>query len=198
MATIRKTKLTSGLTTGKPGVKLMDAPPPDSQTHLRVANIAHTMLAVPENRNSEGASIFLVAWEEDILPAKAWTKDRNLRKCVEDGKLAVGWAYETDSPRRLPSLDEAPEECRAINGAAHKEFDQTYALSICLQSDLKKSLDDLNVTVISEDTQRVDARFMKERFDPLLRMVKWLEPQIQNRKPVLAAVGKRLSEIRAL
>lgn len=196
--TLKQKSSTPNLVTGKPGVLLLDAAPPEGKTHLRVRNVANHMLVVPANRYSEGQHIFLVAWEEDILALAAWGKDRYLRQLIEAKQLAVGWATEAELPLKLPNLDSAPDDTRSTEDLIHREYDRTYALGICLNPDTKTALEQLRVDVIDEDTQRRNVRFMRGRMDPILRLVKWLEPQIQNRRPILAAVDKRLADIRVM
>lgn len=173
-----------------PKLKVLDeSQAPSGKTNLRVRNVSRVNLAVPSKGG--GADLFLSPQEEKVIEG-VWAKNPHLRAAAEQGEVQVEWVESTFAPRPIPNPELAPEDLRPENN-----LDRHYAQQISL-SETVEALRLIKAEVLRPDTGEPDARFLKGRMWRILRLARWIEQDLQNRRAVLAAISRRLDEIRAL
>lgn len=144
-----------------------------------------------------GQSGFEVALEvlgEVIVPnAAPWVASRILREVERSGRVSLHWVDADYQPRRLPRIEDAPEDSQPDGTYP---YDKTYALDI-LMSDEATALEMIGYEVTMGDGTP-DLRYLKQRFARVLKFVLFAEPKARNRRKVLRAADTRLQDIRAL
>lgn len=171
------------------GLSELDATPEGELKGLRVRNISANALVIAGNGQYDMA---LGPFEETIVAAQDWRQNRFFREIVAQKKVQLALADVYDSPRQLPNLDAAPE-----NALPEKAFDRSYVRHILITTDENEALEMLREEPVSEGGV-IDEKFLKGRMTRILRCVEWAEPQVQNRKKILAAAKEQISKIRAL
>lgn len=174
------------------GSKLYDQPH-EGLDWLRVRNVSADRISFDPPRGMGGPNLVLAPWVETVVPKEFWQNNVILKKRFEDGTLVGEWVDAYAEPRPLPSVDNAPPDARP-----EKAKDKHYAWQIAMDLDMERAIKHVQAEVIDQGTKQPDKRVLNERMKPILNLVLWLEPQVQNRKPVITAAKERLSEIKAL
>lgn len=166
----------------------LDTLPPETVA-LRVKNVTGQPMVF---RGINADDLVLGPFREKIVAAGPWVKNRFLRDALAKFQVVISVADEYDSPKELPNLDDAPVEAQCETA-----FDRNYAWHALTTDNESETIEMLNELSTLEDGT-VNINFMKTRMKKILHCVQWAEPQVQNRKRVLAAIKERLDYIRAL
>lgn len=163
---------------------------PEGLTHLRLRN--------PTTRTFEigggvAGDLHLPPQAELSVDGTKWMRNRALRALVSEGELQAEWVDDLFTPRNLPSLEEAPDDARPDN-----PIDRMYAQEICLKTDTQKVLELIKVKILVYGSNEPNVQFYKTRMLPILKLAQWLEPQVQNRAPVIKALESQIQFIRSL
>lgn len=174
------------------GPSLFSAPPAGKE-YLRLRNASEGIMSIDPPRGVGGPNLVLHPWMEAVVPTSFWQNNHTIKHGVDDGTLEIEWVDARSEPRRLPSMDDAPAEAQPEKGR-HKQF----AWQIVTHTDPRVCIEMINATVMNFGTHKPDKQFYVTHFEPLLNLVLWLEPQIQNRPQIITAAEKRLREIKAM
>ncbi len=169
----------------------LDAAPTNSTPRALLLRNASREVLVVKSENLTVPDLVLGLQSEVVVPEE-WAKNRGLRRLIGVGDVEALWVDPLYEPKVLPRVEDAPVEI-----VPDQSYEREYARQIALQ-DEPDALAAIQVTVRLPNTREVDLRYMKETFRRVLELACWLEERTQKRKKVLAAINRRLDEIRAL